>query len=177
MKYTYALTLALGLLSIHSPAQQIKPTDFIQLYKYYQLNESKFGKSAFEYLQTVDTKWSIASNPTINEKGVTVDFAYSKDGKAWYQPEVYHLMFSHDYGPPSQRAIVYTFKESETWTLFNGQMVLMNAKKIGSSPNTGGSQTIYIVGNMVFTLAEFPPGINGDERSFQVTLMNDTISK
>jgi len=167
------LFITLSTLSSNLYAQYISPVDLIQLYKYSQLDEPKFGQSAYKYLKTVDAKWTLMGNPTTDNDGVAVDYAYSKDGKSWYQPDSYHLIVSHEYGPPDQRAIIYLFKEIDTWELYNKQMVLMNAEKIGNGPNGGGQQTIYTVNDIAFILVEFPPGINGVDQTYKVTIMNN----
>jgi len=45
-----------------------------------------------------------------------------------------------------------------------------NAKRITEGSVNGGHQVIYKVNDIVIFLKEFPPGINGDDRIYQVQM-------
>jgi hypothetical protein len=176
MKRRFTLLVLLCIIAVTSNAQQIKPYDLIQLYKFFQLKEDKFSLSAYQYLHTVDTCWKPTANPIFTEKDATADFGYVKNGK-YYMPETYHLMMTRTYGPPLQNAIVYSFKELDLWTSYLGQMTLMNATKLGSMVQDGGTRTIYTVNGIAFILVDFPPGVQGQERTFQVSILTNNSSK
>lgn len=153
-------------------AQQIKPYDLIQIYKYSLLNEPKYGQNTYTYLKTsVDTHWRPTGYPTIDKDGSSVDFAFVSDDNKRAEPFV--LMISHNYRP-DQRAVLYMFKGTDIWELYKKQMALMNATTVGSGPaQGGGQQTVYTVNDIGFVLKEFPPGINDAEATYSVTILTN----
>ncbi|HEY4324382.1 MAG TPA: hypothetical protein VGN20_10365 [Mucilaginibacter sp.] len=167
----YYLTTSLLLLPfIALKAQYISPTDLLQMHKLWQINDPHCDRNTYEYLLTVDKNWVPTGKPTNDEKGYTSIIGYSKDRKTWYQPNECQIMLSLDRGT-MKKAMAYTFTETETWKQYNQQMIIMNATQLGSGPSNGGKQTIYQINDIVFILAEFPPGVNGNDRSYQVLLL------
>lgn len=51
-------------------------------------------------------------------------------------------------------------------------MVLMEAVSLQTTHFNGGTQYTYEVNDIGIVLSEFPPGINGPNRVYQVLLMN-----
>jgi len=166
------LLSAIACLIIQSAiAQNIKPYDLIQLYKYSQVNESQYGKSIYQYLSTVDTGWKLTAKPIVDESSSTVDYAYTKTGKSWFEPESHHLMVTRTYGPPVLNSVIYIFKDIELWKAYSTQMVTMNATKLGITVQDGGTRTLYSLNGIGFILVDFPPGIQGPDRTFEVMIV------
>ncbi|HWZ34520.1 MAG TPA: hypothetical protein VNW51_00090 [Mucilaginibacter sp.] len=171
MKKIFLLVVISWVVAQTAIAQQIKPYDLIQLYKYSQLKEDQYGKGVYQYLSTVDTGWKLTLKPILTDTNAIVDYCYTKTGHSWYMPETYHLMVTRTYGPPVQNGVIYGFKELDLWTSYIGQMNLMNATKIGTIVQGGGTRTFYTVNDIAFMLIDFPPGVQGPERTYQVTIM------
>lgn len=170
MIYRYIIIAVLCVTANYVHAQVINPTELLQVYKNAVLKEPKFGLSAYHYIRTLDDRWNLQGKPDEDSQGVTVHYSFSKDQKAWYQPEVYHIMIVQQYGPPEQRTVLYRFKELATWISYNQQMTLMNAAKQDTRASQGGQQTIYTVNDIAIILTDFPPGINGAEETYQVSI-------
>ncbi|MDB5117005.1 MAG: hypothetical protein JWQ79_2497 [Mucilaginibacter sp.] len=94
---------------------------------------------------------------------------YAKDN-TWYKDGECKLLLSYDPAIPAPKLVVYSFTDIETWQKYNKQMELMNAIKIAHGPVDGGYQMIYKVNDIVIFLLEFPPGVNGVDRVYQVNL-------
>lgn len=171
MKYRFLYVLTFCFIAIKANAQQIKPYDLIQIYKCSQVKEDKFGKSVYQYLNSVDTGWKLTTKPILTDNDATADYSYTKTGHSWYMPETYHLMVTRTYGPPLQHTVMYSFKELELWTSYLGQMTVMNAVKLGSVVQDGATRTMYTLNGIAFVMVDFPPGIQGPERTFQVSIM------
>jgi hypothetical protein len=165
------LLLILGLLPTCLKAQYISPTDLLQMHRYWQAKDPEFNKNTYKYLATVDKRWVPQAAPTINDKGYTMVLGYAKEDKKWFQPGECLMMFTIDRGT-LKKSILYQFTEQDTWLEYKKQMELMNAVRLGGGPNEGGQQTIYQVNDIVFILIEFPPGVVGIDRTYQVTLMH-----
>ncbi|WDF54891.1 hypothetical protein [Mucilaginibacter sp. KACC 22063] len=167
----YIATIAFCILTTTSFSQHISPTDLLQLHRYWQMNDPRADKSVYDYLMTVDNGWRLRERPILNEKGFTAIYGYSRDHKEWYKPEECNLTVALDVGPPYVKAILYGFTDPDTWNEYKKQMQLMEATKLGTRSANGGQQTTYTINDIAFTLTEFPPGINGADRCYQVSIM------
>lgn len=165
--------MLLCLISIHATAQEILPTELLQIYKYWQMNVAGFDKNTYDYIQTVDKQWQLRMEPKKSEYGLDLIFGYHKD-QVWYKDDECRLMLSYDRRDKSQKGIMYQFTDTDNWQRYNRQMLLMDAEKVGSGPNQGGQQTIYTVNDIAFSLCEYPPGVNGDDRCFSVSIFPNT---
>lgn len=171
MLHKYTLALFFCLITMLGYAQHVAPKDLIQMHKLWQMNDPHCDKNTYDYLMTVDKNWALQTKPTLDKAGFTMLLGYSKDGKSWYQPEECHIMVSLEVGQPNKKSILYGFTEVDTWNEYNKQMLLMNADKLGSGPSQGGVQTIYTVNDIAFILTDFPPGVMGTDRCYQVSVM------
>jgi hypothetical protein len=153
-------------------AQVIKPTELLKLYQYTLLKEPKFGLSAYQYLRSVDDRWNLGGKPLENTQGVTVLYNFSLDRQSWYQPDAYTILISQDYGPPESRIVKYRFKEQVTWDTYIQQMSQMGAVKISTRTISGGQETQYSVKDITFILGDFPPGIHGSDRTYEISIMH-----
>ncbi|MCJ8210813.1 hypothetical protein MUY27_13935 [Mucilaginibacter sp. RS28] len=167
----YGLLLLLCLATRISFSQNISPTDLIQLHKAWQMNDPHADKLVYDYLMSVDKNWRLRERPTIDEKGFTAIYGYTKDQRQWYKPEECILMVSLDVGPPASKGILYGFTDPDTWNQYKKQMITMEATKLGAGSANGGQQTTYTINDIAFTLTEFPPGINGPDRCYQVSIL------
>lgn len=170
MQIKHILIIAFTLLTTPVTAQYIAPSDLVKINTYWQMNDPDIVKNVYTYLTSVDNKWKLLVKPSSDANGYTAIFGYSKDGKGWYIPDECHLTIMSNGG---QKVIFYMFTDADTYNIYTKQMALMEATKVGSGPNNGGSQTIYKVNDIVFTLAEFPPGINGTDRVYQISILKD----
>jgi len=166
------LTLLFFVVCLKVHAQYIAPTDLLQMNKLWQDNDPHCDRNTYSYLTTVDPNWIPRSKPTIDEKGYISIIGYTRDHKNWYLPFEDQLTLTVAPGT-TKKAILYSFTEIDTWNKYNSQMVLMNAVKVGSGPLQGGLQTIYTVNDIAFILTEYPPGINGADRVYQVTVTHN----
>lgn len=171
MKKVTIIIAIIQLMTIRVIAQTIKPYDLLQLYKYSELKEDKYGLSAYRYLTSLDTGWRPTANPILTDKDATVSFAYTKNGKSWYKPESYHITISRTYSNPQSNGLVYKFTESELWNAYIYQMSIMNATTVGSNTRDGAKVTIYTVNGLAFAFSDFPPGLQGPDRTYQITIM------
>jgi hypothetical protein len=173
MKKSIFLILMFLILHQSSKSQNISPTELLQLNKNWQMNDPDCGKYTHQYLKSIDAKWAMQGPPQRDKdnRGMTIMWCYSKDGKTWFHPAECNILASLDYGTPDKKSILYTFTDVETWTLYNKQMEIMNAIKLGNGASDGGYQTTYKVNDIAFILTEFPPGINGVERSYRVAIL------
>ena len=165
------LTLIIIAVCLKVQAQYISPTDLLQMNKLWQINDPHCDRDTYQYLITIDPNWIPRSKPTIDEKGYMSIIGYTKDHKSWYLAFEDQIVLSIERGT-LKKTIRYSFTEIDTWNKYNSQMVLMNAVKLGSGPANGGAQTIYTVNDLVFSLIEYPPGINGADRTYQVSILH-----
>lgn len=167
MRRKYFILLALCFTITSLKAQQISPSDLIQLFKYWQINDRHADKNVFDYLQTLDKNWLLRAKPKVDQNGFVAYYGYTQDQKTWYLPDEYKIMVSQ-LSPTYNKTILYTFASPNTWEDYKKQMDKMGASKVGSGPSGGGQQTMYVINDWVFALVEFPPGINGPDRTYQV---------
>jgi hypothetical protein len=170
IKTFLTLMIISACLSVH--AQYIAPADLLQMNKLWQDNDPHCDRNAYQYLMTVDTNWVPRSKPTVDAKGYISIIGYTRNHKSWYLPFEDQLTLTIAPGT-LKKALIYSFTEIDTWNKYNSQMVLMNAVKVGSGPSQGGLQSIYTVNDVGFILVEYPPGINGSDRTYQVTILHN----
>ena len=163
-------TLLIVAVSLTAKAQYISPTDLLHMNALWQINDPHCDKNTYDYLMTVDSSWIPRSKPTIDDKGYMSIIGYTKDHKNWYLPTEEMITLAIERGTV-KKSLSYRFTDPNTWAKYNKQMMDMNATKLGSAPSNGGQQTIYQVNDIGFVLTEYPPGIKGDDRTFEVTLL------
>lgn len=161
-------------ISIYARAQEILPTELFQIYKYWQMDVSGFDKNTYDYVQTIDKQWGLRIPPQKDENGITLLFGYFKD-KAWYKDEEYRMMLTYDKKSRSPKGILYSFTNIDTWLNYKKQMEVMNAESLATQPSQGGIQSTYRVNDIIIYLTDFPPGIQGPNRTYQalLTTQND----
>ena len=169
MKKIYFIILAMMFYSGIVKAQEISPTDLFQIYKVWQMNDPNYYKYTYQYLMTVDKHWTVAY-PPIEKDGLMLVFGFKLDSAKWYKPHEYELSLVNDHTRPVPKEVIYSFTDITLWNIYNHQMELMNAKRITEGSVDGGHQVIYKVNDIVIFLKEFPPGINGDDRIYQVQM-------
>ncbi|WP_309332940.1 hypothetical protein [Mucilaginibacter sp.] len=152
--------------------QDISPTVLLQVYKYWQGDDEQFWKYTVKYLMTDDNHWYPLAEPHIFDGTLMIFMGYMLiplDHDSWYKNKEYHLDLLWDKNQNS-KLVSYNFTSQDTWNKYNAQMELMNAVKLGDRPFQGGNSTFYAVNDINFMLVEFPPGINGDDKTYRVQI-------
>ncbi len=54
---------------------------------------------------------------------------------------------------------------------------LMNATKLSTIAQDGGTRSIYTLNGIAFILVDFPPGLQGPDRTFQVGIMTNNSNR
>jgi hypothetical protein len=171
----YSIIIMLLLIGYGSKAQHVSPTQLLQMNGYWQMNDSLCIKLTHDYLMTIDKNWAPNKKEPLNDqKSFVISFGYSKDRRVWYQPGECELAISLN-RVTNIKSLSYIFTESDTWDEYNKQMKLMSAIKIGSGVGDGGEQSIYTVNDIAFVLVKYPPGINGVNATYRVTLMPNKL--
>ena len=155
-----------------SQPRDLSPTELFQVYKYWQMDDPEFYKYTFNYLMTVDNHWYPLFEPIRDDKEFLMELGYMlipQDHNSWYKNKEYFLAFIWD-KTANTKTTKYRFTDRETWNKFANQMIVMNAAKQPSRPFEGGNSTVYFVNDISFMLIEYPPGINGDDATFEVQL-------
>jgi hypothetical protein len=160
-------TLTLLFICYCSHAQEILPNELFQVYKFWMMDIKGFDKNTYDYIQTVDKQWELRIPPQRNDNGVELLMGYYKD-KVWYKDEECKLMLTLDRSMKSPKGIMYQFTEFDTWQRFKRQMQIMNATSLLTKENQGGMMSVFEVNDILIYLTEFPPGINGVDRVYQV---------
>jgi hypothetical protein len=169
MQKKILIIVVLVLSSISLKAQQISPTDLFDIYKVWETNDPIYYKYAYQDVKTVDKRWTLAYAPD-EKNGMVLIFGFKLDSTKWYKPAECELSLVNDHTRPIPKGINYAFTDIATWNMYNHQMVAMNAKRIADGSVGGGHQVIYQLNDLVIFLKEFPPGINGDDRIYEVQL-------
>ncbi len=133
------------------------------------MDDPIYYKYAYQFVMTVDKHRTLAY-PPIKKDGMTLIFGYKVDIDNWYKAHEYELSLINDKTSPVPKIVLYSFTDLKLWNLYNEQMEIMNAKRITEGTSNGGHQTIYKVNDIVIFLRDFPPGINGEDRVYQVQL-------
>jgi hypothetical protein len=169
IRRNFIFVLLLLLSAVTLKAQSIKPTDLFQIYKYWQMDVKGYDKNTYDYIKTIDAHWGLRLDPQIDANGLMLLMGYYKDN-AWYNDEECRIMLSFDKTQRSPKSVMYVFADSETWTIYNAQMITMNAVKILSQQIQGGQQSVFQINGIVIYLTDYPPGINGKDRTYQVLI-------
>jgi len=155
-----------------SQPHDLLPTELIQVYKTWLIDDPDFYKYTFRYLMTVDNHWYPLFEPIRNDEEFLMDLGYMfvpKDFNSWYKNKEYMLALIWD-KRSNAKVAKYKFLSRTTWDKYLNQMGLMNAVKQEPRSFEGGNSTVYIVNNLSFMLIEFPPGINGEDATFEVQI-------
>jgi len=161
------------LISANTKAQNIAPTNLFEVYKTWQMDDPNYYKYAYQYLMTVDKHWTVAIPPD-EKNGLSLVFCYKLDSTNIYKPHEYELDWMNDKTRPIPKGILYSFTDISLWNSYNQQMEQMNATKVTEGTYEGGHQVIYKVNDIVIFLRDFPPGINGDDRVYQVQMGHES---
>lgn len=169
MKKRLLLLALMGVLALTVKAQYISPTDLMQLHKYFIMKDQRFAYDTNDYLHTVDQNW-IGEKPAHEGQANVYLWFYYKDKKE-LQSSFAFMGGVYDAGTSNEtKSVVYRFAGTRIWTEYLGQMQLMKAQNYGSNPLEGGNCTTYVVNNLMFRLIEYPPGVNGNESTYEVRL-------
>lgn len=156
--------------SRYTHAQQISPNELFQLFRFWRMNSPAYASQTYDYLQTVDKAWQPRMEPMKENGGLTLLFAYAKD-KVWYKDEQHRLFMMYDPNKSPSKCIFYTFTDLESWKIYNQQLQQMNARLVKTVQEDGGTETFYQVSDIMIGMDEFPPGMNGAERQYRVSLI------
>jgi hypothetical protein len=167
----YLISIGIIVCSVNLKAQDITPTDLFQVYKYWQMDVVGWDKNTYDYIQTIDKQWGLRLPPQKDDKGLTLLLGYFKD-KKWYEDEECRIMLSYDNTLRSPKCVLYRFINQDTWLSYQRQMDIMSAQSLITQPNQGGIQSVYRVNDINIFLTDFPPGINGTDRTYQVMLVH-----
>lgn len=169
-KIYYSTTLALMFCFGVASAQEIAPTDLFQIYKLWQANDPQFAKNTYDFIGAMDKHWSLRAPLTKDDTGLSMYFGFYYGNNSWYKDNECNLMISFDRRQKTPKTIMYIFPDSSTWDRYIKQMELMEAVKLGDKPINGGKSSAYKVNDIGILLIEFPPGINGIDRTYEVQL-------
>ena len=171
---TTSILLSLLICSTIAKAQKISPTDLLQIYKYWNMEGSDYGNSTVTYIHSIDENWKIRVPPQKDDHSLSLLFGYLKNN-SWVHDKECNIMLSFDRSQSYSKQILYIFNDPETWTNYNDQMVSMNAISIATHVANGGKTSYYQVMDIEINLTEFPPGINGPDKTYQVQIYHNRI--
>jgi len=154
-------------------SQEIAPTDLFKIYKTWQMDDPNYYKYTYQYLMTIDKHWMVAIPPD-EKDGLLLVFCYKPDSIKIYKPHEYELTWINDKTRAIPKGILYSFTNATLWNSYNQQMEEMNAKRVTEGSYEGGHQVIYKVNDIVIFLRDFPPGINGDDRVYQIQMGHES---
>jgi hypothetical protein len=156
-------------------AQEIAPLDFVQLYQYFQADLPRFAYNTNDYLMTVDKNW-IGEAPDKSPQGDVYIWGYYTNRKTYH--ERYGLIgavfFKQDHSV-DRKLFTYLFTGKALWEKYQKQMVLMNATELNRETDNGGLVINYAVNDLMFSLVEYPPGIKGNQASYEARLYKGTV--
>jgi hypothetical protein len=128
-----------------------------------------YDKNTYDYIQTLDKQWQLRATPEKTEHGLMLTFGYYKD-KVWYKDEEYHLMLDNDKNEKVPKSLMFQFTDYDSWKRYNRQMALMDAVSLQTIKQNGGVTQTFEINDIIVHLSEFPPGINGPDRVYQVMI-------
>lgn len=164
--------LYIFLLSTKSKAQEITPTDLIQIFKFWRMDVKDFDRNTNDCLKLIDKKWIAPQPPDTTGGEFSVAWLYFKEPKEI--PLEYGVMGSvskKNSNNTSNKMLAYSFKGKKLWKEYIKQMQLLGAVHYNVSKKGDGITNWYETNSMKFMLTEFPPGINGKEATYSVSIV------
>ena len=162
--------MLLSVISVCAKAQDFLPTELFQIFKFWQMDVKDYDRNTWDYIQTVDKQWQLRMIPQKTDHSFQLFLGYYKD-KVWYKDEEYGLMLDYDAKEKVPKSVTYQFTDYDSWKRYNRQMALMDAKSLQTINQNGGTTHTFQINDLVVHLSEFPPGINGVDRVYQVMIV------
>jgi hypothetical protein len=167
MKKTLKLTLATFLLSFSVYSQELRPYQFIQFFKAYQLESSIHISVSTDYLKTYDKHWLLMEPFTTRTNTEDAHFWLYGPEKV-EQPE--HRVSATTDRSNGSHYVEYEFNEQGLFNLYLNQINNMNPQDGGVTELNGSTGRIYNVGGLTFVLRTYPPGFKAEHIVYTVAL-------
>lgn len=170
MKKILYLSIALALISQTSKSQELRPYQFIQFFKVYQLENSIHLLSGTECLKGYDKQWMFIEAFTVIGNTEDMHFwAYGADNSKQF----IHKVSGSTNKVTGNHYIEYEFNEPHLYQQYLTQITNMNGEDGGVSKVGGGTGHIYNVGGLTFVLRTFPAGIKDENVVYTIALTED----
>lgn len=172
MRKIHLLVLvAIFFFSTESNAQEITPTNLIQLFKFWRMDSKDFARNTNDCLQLIDKKWLVPQPPDTTNNNFSIAWLYfAKPNEIQLEYGLIGGVYQSKVGLAPSKVLVYNFKGKRLWNEYKKQMEQLGAVNYNTAKSGDGIGHFYAATSLKFILTENPPGINSKEVTYGITI-------